>query len=169
MVQDTDGSLLFTARGCYGNVNNALRIWRSQDRGASWDLRIDISEGKAQSTIILGRLADGAPYIVTNELGRERDKLCVWPLNQNRDGLEPPVTARDAFEEFGPPPSGMVWFMDHPASSTVQLADGNWRHLLSYRIMDRGEHAGGKPPPQTGQYVEEIITDGSPEPVWRFA
>ena len=34
--------------------------------------------------------------------------------------------------------------------------DGSWHHLLAYRIMDRGEHAGGDPPPQSGQYVEEI-------------
>ena len=113
--------------------------------------------------------SDGRPYIVANEFGRVRDKLCAWLLNERRDGLTEPVIVRDALEQFGPPPSGKVWFMDHPASSTVQFGDRSWHHLLAYRIMDRGEHAGGDPPPQSGQYVEEIFDGPEPCPVWRFA
>ena len=168
IVRDTDGSLLFTARGCYGVVNNWLKVWRSSDCGASWDLVIDLPEARAQSTTVLGSAADGSPYIICNELGRERDKLVIYPLNSARNGLEEAVLVRDALEEFGPPPSGIVWFMDHPGMSTVQLGDGNWHHVLSYRIMDRGEHAGDPPPPQTGQYVEEVVSEGEVRPPWRF-
>ena len=168
LVRDSDGSLLFTARGAYGEVDNLLKVWRSRDGAETWEEIIVIPNGKAQSTICLGRLADGTPYIVANEYGRERDKLCLWPLNDARDGLMDPVTARDALDEFGPPPSGIVWFMDHPASSTVQFGDGTWHHLLSYRIMDRGEHSGDDPPPESGQYVEEVTTEATPKPVWRF-
>jgi len=168
IARDTDGSYLFTARGCYGLTNNLLKVWRSRDDAANWDLIIDQPEARAQSTTVMGRSADGVPYIICNELGRERDKLVIYPLNTERNGLEDAVLVRDALEEFGPPPSGKVWFMDHPGSSTLFLSDGKWHHVISYRIMDRGEHAGGVPPPQTGQYVEEVITDGEVRPPWRF-
>jgi hypothetical protein len=62
----------------------------------------------------------------------------------------------------------MVWFMDHASGETVRLADGRWHHLLSYRIMDRGEHGGGAPPPQTGLYLEEVASAGEPLAGWRF-
>jgi len=168
VVRDSDGSLLFTARGCYGLTNNHLKVWRSRDAAMTWDLVIDQPEARAQSTTVLGRSADGRPYVICNELGRERDKLVIYPLNAERDDLESAVFVRDALEEFGPPPSGTVWFMDHPGCSTVLLGDGAWHHVVSYRIMDRGEHAGGDPPPQTGQYVEEVFTGGEVLPPWRF-
>ena len=76
---------------------------------------------------------------------------------------------RNAQEEFGPPPTGPVWFVDHPNAATVQLADGAWHNLLGYRIMDRGEHGGADPVPQTGLYVGEAISTGPAIPAWRFA
>ena len=168
LARDTDGSLLFTARGCFEALENTLRIWRSADGGESWQVMIDLPEGRAQAPITINQAADGTPYIATNKLGHERDWLCIWPLNPDRTGLAEPITVRNALAEFGPPPVGPVWFMDHPNGQTVQLADGAWHHLLGYRIMDRGEHAGAPPAPQTGLYVEEAFSAGPPIPVWRF-
>ncbi len=42
----------------------------------------------------------------------------------------------------------------------VRLADGQWMHLLVYRIMDRGEHSGLPAAPQTRLYVEEVVSSG---------
>ena len=169
IVRDLDGSLLFSARACYDGLNNTLRVWHSGDGAATWNCIIDLPEGRAQSTVTLNQAVDGTPYVVANALGRERDLLCVWPLSDDRCGLGEPITVRNALDEFGTPPSGIVWFVDHPNANTVQLADGDWHHILSYRIMDRGEHSGGDPTPQTGQYLEEVISSGPARPDWRFA
>ena len=169
LIRDTDGSLLFTARTMGDETeNHALRIWRSTDSGENWQLIIDLTNARGQAPITINQAADGTPYIVSNKLGHERDWLCIWPLNADRTGLEEPITVRNVLEEFGPPPVGPVWFMDHPNGQTVQLADGAWRHLLAYRIMDRGEHAGADPAPQTGLYLEEVISAGPAIPAWRF-
>ena len=43
--------------------------------------------------------------------------LCLWPLNEQRNGLEAPLVARDCLTEFGVPPSGTVWAADHPSAT----------------------------------------------------
>ncbi len=135
----------------------------------SGEWRVAIKHWVAGGFVPFGaRRPDGTPYLCGNRLGHERDWLLLWPLKQNRSGLEEPITVRNALKQFGPPPSGKVWFMDHPMSQTVRLADGAWRHLLVYRIMDRGEHSGFPPAPQTGLYVEEVISAGSAIPSWNF-
>ena len=177
LVRDTDGALLFTARGCADpgldksapvEVNHVVRVWRSTDDGQSWQPIIDQPQARGQAPITLNQAVDGTPYIVASALGRERDLLNIWPLSDDRTGLESPILVRDALGEFGPPPSGIVWFMDHANAGVVQLADGKWHDVLSYRIMDRGEHRGDDPAEPTGQYIEEVISTGPPVAPWRF-
>ena len=93
----------------------------------------------------------------------------LWPLNAARTGLEAPLVARSCRAEFGPPPGDSAWRADHPSAVTVQLADGEWRHVLGYRIVEVAEltHA-TDPTPQTGAYLEEVITDGQAIPVWNW-
>jgi hypothetical protein len=130
---------------------------------------IAAADARGQAPVTINQALDGTPYIICNKFGHERDWLIVLPLNDDRDGLLPPVDVRKALEEFGPPPIGPVWFMDHPNSESLRLADGEWHHIVSYRNMDRGEHAGGAPTAYTGHFLEELFSDGPPRPVWRFA
>lgn len=168
LVRDIDGSLLFTARFAYEAFDeHALRVWRSSD-GRSWKLIIEQADAKGQAPVSINRAVDGTPYLVSNPLGRERDKLVLWPLNEARSGLGEPVLVRDALKQFGPPPSRRVWFMDHPNAGLVRLADGRWQNLLVYRIMDRGEHSGRPPAPQSGLYVETVGSRGPEVPAWNF-
>ena len=169
LIRDTDGSLLFTTRLAYETFDeHALRVWRSAD-GREWTKVIERPDTKGQAPVSIARGADGTPYLVSNPFGRERDRLVLWPLNAARTGVEEPILARDALEQFGPPPGGPVWFMDHANAGVVRLADGRWHNLLVYRIMDRGEHSGKAPPPQTGLYVEEVFSTGPEVGSWRFA
>ena len=168
LIRDTDGALLFTARGVFGRLDHLVRIWRSTDGGQTWAVAIDAPDAKGQVPITINQAVDGTPYIVTNQKGRERDVLILYPLKPDRSGLCEPLLVRNALDEFGPTPSGMVWFMDHPVGETVQLADGRWHSLLSYRVMDRGEHRGDAPGLQTGQYLEEVVSTGPAIARWRF-
>ena len=168
LVRDVDGSLLFTSRGCFGALNNLVRIWRSTDNGESWEVAIEEDGARGQAPVTINQAADGTPYIVCNKLDHERDWLIVYPLNHERTGLLPAITVRNAIADFGPPPKGPVWFMDHSMGETLRLGDGAWHHVLSYRNMDRGEHAGSGPPSCSGQYLEAILSDGPARPAWRF-
>jgi hypothetical protein len=170
LIRDTGGSLLFTARLAYETFDeHALRVWRSDDDGRQWTKVIERPDTKGQAPVSIARATDGTPYLVSNPFGRERDRLVLWPLNAARTGVEEPILARDALEQFGPPPGGPVWFMDHANAGVVRLADGRWHNLLVYRIMDRGEHSGKAPPPQSGLYVEEVFSTGPEVGPWRFA
>ena len=169
LVRDTDGSLLFSVRSAYSEFeNHVIRVWRSTDTGKSWKLAFEIPKIRGQAPVTLNRATDGTPYLVGNLLGHERDWLVLWPLNNKRTGLLEPVTVRNALKDFGPPPSGKIWWVDHANAGVVRLADGGWRNLLSYRIMDRGEHSGKAPPRETGCYVEEVVSAGTPAAAWRF-
>ena len=168
LVRDVDGTLLFTARGCFGDLDHLIRIWRSTDNGESWKLVIEKTEAKGEAPVTINQAVDGTPYLVCNKLGHERDWLVIHPLNDERDDLLPAIDVRNALADFGPPPKGPVWFMDHSMGETLRLGDGQWHHVLSYRNMDRGEHAGSTPPPSSGQYLEEVFSDGPARPVWKF-
>lgn len=56
-------------------------------------------------------------------------------------------------------------FVDHPIGKNVRLSDGQWHHLLCYRIM---EERGAPPAETTGRYVEEVRTGQTMEPPWRL-
>jgi hypothetical protein len=99
----------------------------------------------------------------------ERSVLALWPVNEGRDGLGAPLLARDCLTEFGVPPHGTVWAVDHPSAQTVHLGDGAWHHVIGYRILEWKEntHFVG-PTPRTGGYVEEVLSVGEPVVPWRF-
>lgn len=168
LVRDVGDSLLFTSRGCFGSAGDVIRIWRSTDGGEHWEVVIDKQEARGQAPVTINQAVDGTPYIVCNKPGHERDWLIIYPLNDERSDLLPAMDVRNALEDFGPPPKGPVWFMDHSMGETLRLGDGMWHHVLSYRNMDRGEHSGGEPPPSSGQYLEELLSDGPARPVWKF-
>lgn len=168
LIRDVDGTLLFTSRGAFNDVNHKVRVWRSTDGGDTWQVILEKDQVRGESPITINQAADGTPYLVTNKLGHERDWLIVLPLNDARDDLLPAIDVRNALEDFGPPPIGPFWFMDHPMGETLRLGDGLWHHVLSYRNMDRGEHAGGSPAWCTGQYLEEVFSDGPARPTWKF-
>jgi len=83
--------------------------------------------------------------------------------------VEEPILARDCRAEFGPPAGGSSWNAHHPVAASLRLNDGAWHNVLSYRVCERGEitHQLG-PTPQTGAYLEEVISAGPAVPVWNF-
>jgi len=169
IARDRDGSLLFTARWCYSPVEeHMIQVARSTDGGESWTDALIAHDVRGESPITINEAADGTPYVVTNKIGHERDWIMLWPLNEARNGLTDPINVRNGLEDFGPPPSGMIWFMDHSNGVVARLADGAWHGLLSYRVLDRGEHGGGEPTPFTGHYVEEVMSSGPAVPAWKF-
>ena len=71
--------------------------------------------------------------------------------------------------EFGPAPAGSIWRADHPVGLTVRLADGQWHHVLCYRVLDREECVGDAAlTPRTGTYVEEVTSNGDSVWPWEF-
>ena len=194
LIRDQDGSLLFCARAGgdqQGRRRLESRVWRSRDGGESWRKIIHVVGAIGGSPITLNQAADGTPYIAANlnevllhplaERFRPRkndqgivhaspagrEKLCFWPLNKARDGLETPLLVRDSVAEFGLAPSGDTWNVDHPSAMTVQLADGNWHNVIGMRICDHAEvREGADPAREAGCYVEEVLSSGTPIPVW---
>jgi len=52
----------------------------------------------------------------------------------------------------------------------VRLAEGRWRHLLAYRVLERNECVGDAPATaHTGTYLDEIVTDGDMAIPWMFS
>ncbi len=196
LIRDLDGSLLFCARGGrdeYGRRRLESRVWRSQDGGESWERTLFVLGAIGGSPITINQAADGTPYIAANlnevllhplaERFRPkrddrgivhaspagREKLCLWPLNPDRDALETPILVRDSVAEFGLAPSGDTWNIDHPSAMTVQLADGEWHNIIAMRICDHGEvREGSDPAPQTGCYLEEVLSRGKAVPIWNI-
>ncbi len=196
VIRDLDGSLLFCARGGrdeLGRRRLQSRVWRSQDGGESWSKIIHVEGAVGGCPITLNQAADGTPYIAANlnevtlhplsESARPkkddrgivyaaaagREKLCFWPLNEARDALETPILVRDCVAEFGLAPSGDFWAVDHPSAMTVLLGDGQWHNVIGMRICDTAEvRNGADPVPQTGFYVEEVLSPGKPIPLWKF-
>ena len=174
LIRETDGSLLFSARSSDRAVPTIafdIGVWRSRDNGRTWKQVIHEKNRRSRSPVSINRTVDGTPYIAANTppLRRTREVLCLWPIDETRTKLECRLVARDARAEFGPAPSGSWWRIDHPTSAVIRLADGAWHSVLSYRIVDNGEVEGDAPPaPQTGCYVEEVLSAGAEQPVWIF-
>jgi hypothetical protein len=192
VVRDVDGSLLLCGRTLFD-----IRVWRSADSGRTWKKVIEQKGAVASAPITINQAVDGTPFIVANlyfvpmnEIGAEyqdalsdslnqktgtanpgyqREKQCLWILNKQRNGLECPILARDCRAEFGAPPSGYFWAVDHALGKTVRLADGKWHHVLASRIEDFGQVLFGlESAPQAGSYLEEVISEGPPVPSWNF-
>lgn len=194
LIRDVDGSLLFSARGTNEPEHFDIRVWRSSDGGVAWTKTIHARGAISIAPIVLNQAADGTPYIASNiylvptqrlpdrflkripddDEGRyllggwTRQKLYLWPLTKDRRHLKQPILARDCRSEFGDPPGESMWRVDHPMAATVQLADGKWRNLLGYRIHEDAESPELQPPPQTGAYLEEVISTGPAIGAWKF-
>lgn len=189
LIRDSDGALLFSARGSGGQRFTEVRVWRRYEGGPQWrlvfstpDVRVlHLEEGGPQweqvisapgahspGPISINRAADGTPYIAANLLGTGRETLCIWPLNPARTSLTEPITVRSARAEFGPPAADSRWLVDHPSGTVVRLRDGEWHALLAYRVLDSAEHRGAAPSAWTGCYVEEVLSNGPVIPPWRF-
>ncbi len=189
LIRDTDGALLFSARGSGGDRLSEVRVWRRQGdgpqwhlvvstpdvrvwqkkaEGPEWGLALSVPGGHNPGPISIGRAADGTPWIGANQPGSGRQTLCIWPLNAERIDLEEPLVARAARDEFGPAPDSGAWMVDHPSGAVVRLADGRWHGVVAYRVLGNAEHKGAGPAAQSGCYVEEVRSSGPAVPPWRF-
>jgi hypothetical protein len=200
LIRDTDGALLFSVRPGYTAENKRdIVVWRSRDNAASWQQMIHVKSIRYQSPITINQAADGAPYVVCNHFVSammnyegaftdgfsritSREMLCLWPLNERRDGLLSPHVVSFPRYHFGPPPVGIDgasddgntikgrdWTCDHPSAGNVRLADGQWHNLLCHRLLAQAEVQGGIPPtPHSGLCIEEVLTSGPARPEWKF-
>jgi hypothetical protein len=192
MVRDVDGTLLFCARGSKEPESNDIRIWRSKDAGQSWEKIVHVRGVVSSAPISLNQTAAGTPYVVSNlyEVFMHRaDRLqqrkdaegrvrgggwtritqALWPMTDDRSGLRTPIRTRDTWTEFGSPPGGTTWLVDHPSGAVLHLADGKWHGVLASRVMEMAEYTYSMAPtPHTGAYLEEVKSPGEPRPVWKF-
>ncbi|MCE9591106.1 MAG: hypothetical protein K8S99_11340 [Planctomycetes bacterium] len=184
VARDTDGSLLFTARG-WGiegvskeavekldrALLNCLIAWRSTDHGATWRKLFQVDKARPWSPVVLNQTAAGEPYFAANPTAepwpevrgntvpdaRMRQVLSLWPVNAARSGVGDPVPVLDAVARFGKSPSNLTWYIDHPIGAVLTLADGLKHALLAFRVCDGGEVVrDAKPTEHTGTWVEEI-------------
>jgi hypothetical protein len=178
LVRDLDGALLMAFRPWMPTNPRprSLDILRSADEGETWQPVIREEVFNLGTPLLLCRAADGTPYVVTNRYREpllhrhaKREMIWLWPLADDRRRLLEPMLVRDGTADLGPPPNGSVWRLDHPSGCTVRLADGRWRHVLAYRVLEDAEmrtNAGATP--MTGCYVEEVFSAGPAEPPWHF-
>ncbi len=192
MVRDVDGALLFSVRGGHEPDYNDIRVWRLGDGEEAWAKVIHVRDVVSSTPISINQAADGTPFIAANlyevfmrraDLARiktdpegrlrgggwTRETLCIWPLNEDRTGLEPPIVVIEGSKDFGRPPGRSAWRVDHPSGMTVQLSDGKWRHILAFRVLEDGEMTYAMDPtPYTGCFLEEVISKGEAIPIWNF-
>jgi len=168
VVRDGDGSLLFNARGVGEGRANLVKVWRSADAGATWELIIDSPRTRQEAPVSISRTADGTPYIGACLPAHGRETLCIWPLKADRTALGNAIVVRTARGEFGPPPGGSTWMVDHPSGAVVLLGDGKWHNVLAYRILQHAEFSGKEPARHSGCYLEEVFSSGPAIPPWRF-
>lgn len=191
-IRDRDGSLLMFSRAPRA-MGPPVRIWRQAAPGRPWEPRLNVNGMIPSVPASLNRLVDGTPYLVANlyepqfflpaglhadggvsrlePVGRrgERSTLCLWTLNEARDGFDAQLVLRDPLSEFGRPPHGTVWAADHADGAVVQLADGRWRALVGWRLLEWKENSHLIPPgPLTGTYLDEVVSFGEPLPLWNF-
>ena len=184
LARDTDGSLLFSARG-NGRLSYTMAVWHSAN-GGGWKQVLDLPDARMNSPVTVNVAADGSAYLVaspfdrafipeTAKTGRGRERLVVWPLTVERRGVDAPLLVRNCLADFGEPPLKDVevlekWMADHANGVTVRLGDGRWRHVLAYRVCHSPPYTAHGTPPSlhSGSYIEEVISRGPARPVWRF-
>lgn len=179
-TRDVDGSLLFCARA---NRRHTIQVWRSTDGGREWKCLFTADKMRPLTPITINSTGDGRVYIAANPYCPDdldsrgikryanalREKIFMWPLSGDRTRLLDPIVFRDGPAEFGIPPSGSIWAIDHPLSTTARLADGKWHHLVSYRLLDLAEILEHAPQtPLTGSYIDEIKLHEPCTPRWLF-
>jgi hypothetical protein len=180
LARDADGTLLFSART---NQWNTIQVWRSTDGGHTWTCLLRKDNMRPVTPISINTTGDGRAYVAANPFCPDdldsrgikryanalRERICLWPLSDDRKRLLDPVVLRDGPSEFGIPPSGSIWAVDHPMSTTLRMADGKWRHVISYRLLDLAEILDHAPQtPITGSYCDEIELGEPFIPPWHF-
>lgn len=193
LIRDCDGSLLFTVRGglsfaMEGKQNsesksceNDIRVWKSEDGGVTWLQILHAPGVRAATPVTINKASNGTVYIAgnphrdTDSRGEKlpsiemRESLLLWPLSTDRTQLLVPVLARDCNSDFGVPPFGSIWRADHPVGMTIRLADGQWHHILPYRVLEQSECTSDAPvTAYTGTYVDEVLTQEPVQPEWCF-
>ncbi|MDD5676776.1 MAG: sialidase family protein [Kiritimatiellae bacterium] len=190
LTRDKDGTLLFSSRSYRTGLAPLFALWRSTDKGQTWARCFEADYGRTECPLSINRAADGTPYFAANarinpdlwsfspELREKgggqkfgRARLSIWELNGRRTGLLAPRVVRDFFDspDFRIGSEASYWRADHPVGNVVQLADGRWHSLLAYRVIYREKHeSSGKPRPQTGLYLEELVCETEGIPEWRF-
>jgi len=191
-LRDVDGSLLLFSRAPRA-MGPPLRVWRQTEPGRPWELKINANGLIPSVPVSLNRTVDGTPFLAGNlyepqfflpkglhsdggvsrlePVGRrgERSTICLWTLNEARDGFDAQFIARDPLAEFGLPPHGTVWAADHSDGAIVRLADGQWHALVGWRLLEWKENTHFIPPgPRTGSYLDEVLSFGEPVPLWNF-
>jgi len=196
VIRDLDGEFLFCARTQNPGLRDVhpIRVWKSRNQGRDWQLVL-FAGGISSAPVTINQAADGAAYIAANRYtyaahmnqgvpsieyfrgpdGKirsdkgTRETLALWPLNEARNGLKPPLLIRDGLVELGPPPNGTWWGIDHPSAMTVHLGDGRWHNVIGYRLYEKAEMTDFVAPTEhTGAYLEEVISAGKPIPLWNF-
>lgn len=168
LVRVADGSLMFATR-LGGDEQSTVVVWRSADAGRTWQEIVRQTEVRSSSPLSIHRTVCGAPFIATNPHGGKRPRLCFWPIEGTH--LADSRLIRDCTQEFGVRPKEAFWCVDHPSSAVVRLADAQWHALLAYRIKTYFLPTRGREEPvlpQTGCYVEEIVSTGPTVPEWQF-
>ena len=187
VIRAPNGSLLFTPRQSgTAPTKHDFRVWRSVDGGHTWAEVLRREARHEQSPVTLNQAADGRPYLAANvyplngegDAGEQtpergpysRARLAIWPLSHDFTDVLPPQMVFDA-AALPSRPSDLSWWVDHPTGATIRLADGQWRHILAFRVISEAEVRGhaSSAPPESGLHIREIETGGAPRPPWRFA
>lgn len=173
LLRDTDGSLLFTARGPSGGTKPIV-LWRSADGGESWEKLIDSPDARAGSSpVTLSRALDGTPFIISHppEAAQHhaRESLHIWPISDDRRTLLPSLSVRECAVSFRDVDTENIWSADNAVGRVVRMADGQWYSLLVYRVAHANEIVKAVPvTPVTGCYLGKVFSDGPVVPTWDF-
>jgi hypothetical protein len=186
LARRTDGSLVFLTRPSEEMGVHAIRsimLWASTDSGVTWKEILGVPNVRPSTPVSVNATPDGTVFVLANVPGMtnpertvlwwhlDRARLALWQLAEGAPELKPPQVIRDCQEEFGAPPAGFMWYVDHPVSATVRLGDGRWHGLVVYRLMAfsiQGDPVGELLTPQTGCYVEETPHSEPATTPWRF-
>ncbi|WP_306590819.1 hypothetical protein [Geothrix sp. 21YS21S-4] len=180
LVREGNGALLFAARddgqqlpGIGTAREQDLNAWRSTNGGMTWKHVLHVDKVRS-GPMSIGISLNGIPFIAGNPIinepsGSERDLMYLWTFDANSTLY--PLCVRDALADFGANSYGS-WNVDHPNSTILRLYDGNPHCVMAYRVRD--PHVSGSagvlnPSPQSGSYIEELISMyGTPIPIWEF-
>jgi hypothetical protein len=188
VVRCADGSLIFLTRPedeVEGDrKGKAIVLWSSKDGGGTWKQILCAENERPRTPVSVNATPDGRIFVLANVPGMtsptqkwlwwhlDRVRMAMWQLAEDSAAFAPPQPRiiRDCQEEFGLIDT-YRWDLDHPSSGIVQLRDGQWHGLVTYRIRTfsiEGEKVGERVVPQTGCYVEEVPSAQPTTPPWRF-
>jgi hypothetical protein len=188
LARRADGSFIFLVRPederPGDRAGKRIVLWAAKESGGPWTQLLCAENERPRTPVSVHATPDGTIFVLANVMGmtnpartalwwhRDRARLALWQLADDAAEFRPPQPQliRDCEEEFGLLESAM-WYVDHPVSATVRLADGRWHGLVAYRVMAysvQGEKLGERLTPQTGCCVEEISAGQPAVAPWRF-